>query len=189
MIIGLIPGSFKPYHIGHHDTVITASSECDEVHLYVSLSDRIKNGEAPIYGEDMKIVWQKFIEPILPPNVFVFYGGSPVGNVWNELEKADKEKSENTYVLYSDVDDIKKFSNNSLKKYASGLYASKKIKLRPTKRLASGTMMRQLLKTGDKSKFVANMPPEINGSAVFDLLSQRVKSEHLVKRYIALLIT
>ena len=188
MIIGLVPGSFKPYHIGHHNLVLTASKECDEVHLYVSLSDRTRKNELTVRGDDMKLIWKEFIEPILPPNVVIFYGGSPVGNVWKELENANKNSLNHTYVLYGDKEDITTFSSESLNKYANNLYAAGKIKFRPVERLGSGTKMRQLVQAGNKAEFIKNMPAEIDASAVFDILSKRVQSEQLIRQFVKVLI-
>ena len=66
MKIGLIPMAAKPYHAGHHALVTAAAGENDEVILYISLSDRKRKGEVPIYGADMQTVWKEEIEKILP---------------------------------------------------------------------------------------------------------------------------
>ena len=78
MRIGLVPISAKPYHTGHHALVEIASKDNDAVLLFVSTSDRIRDGEFPIYGDDMKKVWLEELEAIMPGNVEIEYGGSPV---------------------------------------------------------------------------------------------------------------
>ena len=88
MSIGLIPLSAKPYHSGHHHIVQLAARENSKVILYVSTSDRIKEGEFPIYGKSMLEVWKREIENILPKNVEIVYGGSPVRKVYEFIGDA-----------------------------------------------------------------------------------------------------
>ena len=40
MRVGIVAGSFKPYHAGHHAMVEKAAKENDKVELFVSLSSR-----------------------------------------------------------------------------------------------------------------------------------------------------
>ena len=77
MKIGLVPMSAKPYHRGHHYLVTSAAAQNDKVMLFVSISDRCRKGEIPIYGSDMEDIFCNRIETVLPQNVQVEYGGSP----------------------------------------------------------------------------------------------------------------
>ena len=97
MNIGLFPLAAKPYHAGHHAMVEAAASENDKVILFVSTSDRKRKGEFPILGADMTRVWKEEIEKILPGNVEVRYGGSPVRNVYAELEAANNGNTWENY--------------------------------------------------------------------------------------------
>ena len=103
MKIGLVPVSAKPYHAGHHALVEMAASENDLVKLFVSTSDRQRKGEFPILGDDMVRVWKEELEGIMPGNVEIEYGGSPVRKVYDALGEADKDPAnEDTIVVYSD---------------------------------------------------------------------------------------
>ena len=110
MKIGLVPMSAKPYHRGHHYLVTTAANENDKVLLFVSTSDRIKKDQTPIYGEDMESIWKNYLEPIMPSNVVIEYGGSPVRKVFQTLEESENivasgRMIEDTYTIYSDKED------------------------------------------------------------------------------------
>lgn len=174
--------SGKPVHFGHYAIIEAASQECDEVHLYVSLSDRARPGEVPILGTDMAKIWRDHIEKILPSNVVVKYGGSPVGNIWKDVGEANETNSPNTYVIYADHDDLTaNFPEKLLLKYAGNLYNNGQIKLRQTKRYFSGTQMRKFLQIGDKSSFVQNLPQGVDGSAIWNLLYNTAKTKPKVK--------
>lgn len=114
--IGLVPMAAKPYHAGHDGLVRIASEENDEVLLFVSTSDRTRKGEMPIYGADMKRIWDDYIEPTLPDNVEVVYGGVPVQQVYAEIEAAESTGDPTvTYKIYSDDEDILKYTDAALK--------------------------------------------------------------------------
>lgn len=169
--IGIIPMAAKPYHAGHDGLVRMAAGENDQVLLFVSTGDR-----DDVSGEAMAKIWQEQIEPSLPGNVKVTYGGSPVGNAFVVLGKANETGSQDEYVIYSDPDDASRFDDKSLQKYAANL----KVTRRPIERTStvniSGTQMREFLKTGDKKSFLKYLPKGIDGNVVWDtLLSMKPK--------------
>lgn len=176
--IGLVPGSFKPYHIGHDSLVRLAASENDEVHLFVSTSDRIKKGEFPLHGADMERIWKEFLEPTLPSNVIVNYGGSPVHHVYSELEATNSLDDKKTiFRIYSDNEDILKYSTEKLGRYAPLLLARGQIETRGVDRNStvpvSGTEMRRYLQRGtseDREKFIELLPPSVRdrGDKIYD---------------------
>jgi len=205
--IGLIPISGKPYHAGHDGLVRLAAGECDVVHLFVSTSDRKRPGEVPILGSDMQTIWHEYIEGSLPGNVQVTYGGSPVGNLWKELGEANEQLSDDTYVIYSDVNDIaKNFPEALLVKYAKELNANGQVQMRPIQRTetvnVSGTRMREFLKNNDKESFIKNLPQGIAGREIWNILRKsattapapkkaptkrrNVKGESLIREYVML---
>ena len=186
MKIALIAGSFKPYTKGHAGLVNLASNECDVVHLYVSVSDRARTGEVPVLGTDMARLWKVTIEPSLPENVQVTYGGSPIGNVWKELGKANESQSTDTYVLYGDPEDLaQNFTENLLQKYCGGIFTEGQVILRAVERSStadvSGTLMRDWLKTGDKQSFINNLPNDIDRELVWNTLSKTAQAPPKVK--------
>jgi len=192
--IALVPGSYKPYHAGHDQLIRIAAKENDEVHLFVSTSDRIKKGEFPLYGEAMKTVWAQFIEPSLPPNVIVTYGGSPVTNVYKDLEEAEASGSTDKYTIYSDSEDILKFEDKKLYKSAPRMMENGQIVTRGITRGEetpdiSGTKMREMLAAGNTKQFAKFLPPAIQGNApeIIDILRRDHLGESLLREYVRLL--
>lgn len=179
MRIGLIAMSAKPFHAGHDGLVRMAAGECDAVHLYVSLSDRKRPGEIPILGSDMQIIWTRYIEPTLPKNVTVHYGGSPVANIYKELDES--QDADDTFVIYSDPVDLDhNFSVAALEKWAGALWERGQIVRQPIQRTStvnvSGTKMREYIASHDKASFLANMPHEVDGEAIWNVLQRSVNA-------------
>lgn len=194
--IGLVPGSFKPYHAGHDGLVAIASRENDQVKLFVSLSDRVKPGEFPLYGDRMREVWQKYIEPGIETtygNVEVIYvreGETPVGLVYNELRSNDN-RVDVSYNIYSDVEDIKKYTDRSLTREAPKLFGAGMVNKRGVDRSetvnVSGTAMRNLLATGQTDKFATLLPRSVRRYAqeIIDILKgPDVTAEALIRNYV-----
>jgi len=184
--IAFVAVSGKPVHAGHFGLINIAAKENDVVRLFVSLSDRRRPGEVPILGSDMKKIWHEQLENIMPGNVEITYGGSPVAHVWEELGEANEEGSEDTFTIYADPTDLtQNYPENSLKKYADNLFANGQIILRPTERSetvnVSGTKMRKFLSTGDKKSFIACLPAGVNGNVIWNVLSSRAKEVSIKK--------
>ena len=153
--IAIVPVSAKPYHAGHDGLVRIASKENDEVHLLVSITDRSRPGEMKIDGGTMFGIWKDYIENTLPTNVkdFINYTfTAPVTKVYEELKNAELQGSQDIYTIYSDVDDIRKYTDENLKAAAPIMFAKEQILLRGIKRSetvnVSGTKMRELLEDG-----------------------------------------
>lgn len=168
--IGIVPMSAKPYHAGHDGLVRLAVRENDEVHLFVSTTTRDS-----VSGEAMAKIWKDQIEPTLPGNVRVTYGGSPVANAWKDMGEADKAGTRDTYRVYSDPEDAAtNFPDTSFIKYTPNLFADGRVMRRPVERSStvdvSGTKMRGFLDSGDKGSFLRYMPPDIDGNKVWDTL-------------------
>ena len=168
--IGIVPMSAKPYHAGHDGLVRLAAKENDEVHLYVSTSDRDE-----VSGAAMAQIWKDQIEPTLPGNVKVEYGGSPVFKTFQDIGKASEAGSKDTYLIYSDPEDAAaNFPDASLQKYAPNLFKAGLVKTRPVERTStvnvSGTKMRGFLASGDKASFMKFLPPGLDGDQVWDTL-------------------
>jgi hypothetical protein len=177
----LIAMSAKPYHAGHDGLIRVAAAESDVVKLYVSTSDRTRKGELPVSGTTMAEIWQRFIEPSLPDNVEIEYGGSPVRKVYEFLGAENEAGSEDTYVIYSDPEDIaKSFPAGSLEKYMGDLYNKGRIILEPIQRTStvdvSGTKMRHWLETGNSEAFIKHLakPLQVNGEEIWKMLATGV---------------
>lgn len=164
--VALIPVAAKPLTAGHWGLIEIAASECDEVRLFVSMGDRKRKGELPIYGKDMQRIWYDYLEPELPGNVTVDYVNVPVQNVYGELEEAESTGDmTSTFVIYSDADDILKYADSSLSKSAPRLFKRGKIQRRGVDRSEtvdiSGTRMREFLANGDRKNFKKFLPPPV----------------------------
>ena len=196
MKIGLVPVSAKPYHAGHHALVTMAASENEKVILFVSTSDRKRSGEFPILGTDMLQVWQEELENIMPGNIEIQYGGSPVRKVYKTLEMASDSGSPDTYVVYSDpVDTAQNYPEASLVKYCNSLRSSGQCLLAAEENPGSltrgegtpnisGTKVRLALQAKDLEGFVAAMPAGVDGQNIFNILTKQDQNEALIRNFI-----
>jgi len=189
MKIGLVPGSFKPYHAGHDALVRLAAAENEVVLVFSSTADRTRKGELPLFGVDMQKVIDKFIRSELPKNVQIIDVGVPVSAVWDELKRAESEGSVDVYTVYSDSEDIKKFNDTSLSKYVPLLLKSGRVRVRGVQRGSetpdiSGGKMRAYLAAGDIENFSKMLPPSVRkyDREIADLLLR--KNESLIRSFI-----
>jgi len=209
MKIALIPGAFKPYHMGHDDLVRIASREVGSdgiVKLFVSLGDRgvtktgkVKPGEFVIYGDRMRKVWDTYLRQAVEssyPNVEVIYAiKSPVAHVFDELKENDG--SSNEYIIYSDTDDISTYKDATLRMTAPNLFSRGLIVRRGVERGVetinlSGTKMRGFLVSGDTEKFSLMLPNSVRQYANQILNMLRGDSsitESLLRNYVRLLLS
>lgn len=192
--IGLVPMAAKPYHAGHDGLVRIAADENDSVMLFVSTTDRARPGELRVSGDTMQIIWWEYIEPTLPSNVTPDYGGIPVSKLYATLEKAEAAGSTDTYVIYSDEEDILKYTDEALKKVAPNLFENGQIERRGISRSetvqVSGTEMREYIEEDDMIGFIALLPPAIqkHGKEIFELLQDDVVGESLLRNYVKTLL-
>lgn len=184
--VGLVPMSAKPYHIGHHYLVTKAAQENDKVVVFISTSDRKRKGQFPIMGADMKQVWKDHIEPVLPGNVTVQYGGSPVRNVYKMIgEAAEAGIDDKLFRVYSDIEDTSKnYPEKNRQKYMQPLYDAGLVKFAAEEDPsgftrdagapdASGTAVRAALESGNFNEFNRMMLGEIDAEAVYQILGGR----------------
>ena len=189
MNIGLVPISAKPYHKGHHYLIAEASKNNDVVLVFVSTSDRLREGEFPIYGDDMKKVWFEEIESIVPDNVRIDYGGSPVRKVYETISGACQDLDDNVYTIYSDCEDTKvNYPLPYREKYMQPLFGLNQIKFASEENPdsfsrgvgapdISATEIRSYLDSGDFEKFADLIPDGINKMNVYEILTKAKKRE------------
>lgn len=193
MKIGLVPMAAKPYHAGHHALVEKAARENDKVKLFISTTDRARQGEAPIRGKDMINVWQNHLEGILPSNVIPLYVKVPVKEVYEELRAAESQQDPDvSYMVYSDPEDTAaNYPENYRHKYFPQLYSSGQAQFAAecdapgcTRGVGtpdiSGTQMRKHLQTGNSAEFITNMPSGVDGEAIYKILS----GESAIREYV-----
>jgi len=191
MNVGLIPMAAKPYHAGHHWLVERAASENDRVVVFVSTSDRIRKGEKPILGRDMVRVWQEELEPIMPGNVEIRYGGSPVQNVYKEIQEAGEVGSEDIFFVYSDaVDTALNYPQKNRIRYMEPLYSLGQVRFPGEEDPAgftrgegspdvSGTAMRRAIHGCDMEALSAGMPAGVDAENVYNILCGKVNERYL----------
>ena len=183
--IGLAAMSAKPFHRGHDALIRSAARECDLVRVFVSLTDRKRPGEIPVLGSDMALIWQDLIEPELPVNTTVEYGGEPVGKVWAALGEAERSNSRDTFVIYGDETDLAaRFKPAALKKYAETIYADDRIVLRTTPRITSATAVRRAIGASDFAIFEAEMPEWLDAKKAWSILAKKNTNESLIRSYV-----
>ena len=191
MNVGLVAMSAKPFHYAHMNIIKRAASENDTVKLYVSLSDRKRKNEVSIYGHDMQLVWEKYLLNLMPANVKVMFGGSPVGNIYKTIGKAEENNDTKTiFTIYAGEDDIERnYKNSDMLKYFPALSQNNQIKKSKMQREFSGTQMRKYLHTGNKNAFIESLPKMSNHAAnnIWVLLHSRIRTESIVQQYINLL--
>jgi hypothetical protein len=210
MNVALIPMSAKPYHAGHHKLIEVAADQNDLVVVYVSFSGRgtrrikdpldsrtikqgarkvevSKKGEVPIFGSDMKYIWEDVLlgNLSLPEHVrFIFPEASkvvsPIGRVHDacEILKESFQSCSRVFYLpevglrslsdtttlriYSDTQDIISNYNNDIMKELYDDLFGKNIQLVGVSRKdtvdISGTKMRELILTTNKAEFKSLLP-------------------------------
>ena len=162
--IGLIAGGFKPFTAGHYNLVQKASSECDEVKLFVSIGDRKREGELPLAWAQMQPVWNQYLEPAIVKlgNVDVVYARTPIRSIMELLIDANE--------------DANNYSEEKQMRYWPRLIENDQFELKMIDRGEtggiSGTVMRKALAKGNVKAFIAGLPEPVRlyGPAIFDML-------------------
>lgn len=173
-----------------------ASSENDTVRVFVSLTNRERTDEVPVKGADMQRVWTEHLSQIMPGNVEIEYGGSPVRKVYETLENADKAGSQDTYTVYSDPEDtsinypVKNRLRYFPRLHAEGLavFAAEVNPEKFTRGVGtpdvSGTSLRAALGSGNLEEFTAGMPAGVDAAAIFDILRPKAVTEAVLRALI-----
>jgi len=174
----LVPISAKPFHKGHMALINKASEENDMVHLFVSLSDRVRPGELPISGKAMQEIWRD-LEYILPRNVMVEYGGSPVRKVYETVGAANTSGNEDVFRIYSDpTDTLQNYPIAKREQYFGDAKVEFPAEVRPEEFTrgegmpdVSGTSVRNSIATGDFETFADAMPEGVDVDKIWDILT------------------
>ena len=153
--VGLVPMAAKPFHKGHMFLIQKALEECNEVIVYVSISDRSRKGEITIHGEDMQFIWESIITKYLPDNVTCIYGGSPVGRIYELLGNISEQgiPIEETYAIYSGKDDAKRYQEKYWSNIKNNVWV-KSFERGDDSPNISGTLMRSYLSNASQDKFL-----------------------------------
>ncbi len=179
--IALIPMACRPYHAGHDALIRLARSECDQVIVFASTTDRVRKGEFTVRANVMRKLWDSIVES-LPQGVGVVFVSNPVGAVYEFVGLRNGDTlpvmKDEKLVIYSDPEDMERnFSERSLAKYGGALANGKRLARRHVPRdttvNVSGTQMRAWLMHGDKARFIANLPETLDGETFWKALTGR----------------
>ena len=187
MDIGLLAGSFKPFHAGHFALLSLACVECEHVIVMASKSDRVRKGEFPIWDKDMKIMWRDVIGPHLPHNCHIKFVDIPVRAAYEALGTVELNETAGTVAVYGDPTDvITNFPATSLMKYLPTLVNTGRLILRQVPRSdtvnVSGTEIRRALQVGDRRAFTAGMPPFMDTQLAWEILHGRARNREAMGR-------
>ena len=183
--IGLVPMAAKPFHKGHMALIKMAAEQNDQVNVYVSLSDRVKTGEFPVYGEQMQEIWKTHLLDLMPSNVNVELlprGLQPVRLVYETLGAANDAQSSDIFTVYSDpVDTRQNYPEKYRSKYFGDLYTTGNVFFAAEENPqqftrgagtpdASGTMARKALGEDNFEVFANLMPNGADAQAIWSIL-------------------
>jgi len=179
MKIGLVPGSFKPYHAGHDALVRHAASHNSVVFVFYSVSSSKESVRDGLTGEKTSKIIIDYVEKSLPHNVQMIPSTVPVSSVWEMLQKAEKSNLlDDIFTVYSDEVDILKYDKKSFLRWLPNLYTRNQIFAQGLKRGVqtpdvSGTLMRQYIAAKDFKKFSEMLPPSIkkHSKSILDILA------------------
>ena len=191
MKIALIPISAKPYHAGHHYLIETAAAKNDKVIVFASISDRKRKGEFPVHGKTMHEIWKSEILKIMPDNVDVVFGGSPVRKVYEMIGDACEGVGEHDlFMVYSDVVDTKmNYPRKNREKYMEPLWSAGHVtfaaEIMPESFIRGGGApdvsaenVRHHLQNRDFIEFSKCMPPGLNSYACWSKLLNFSSSQY-----------
>lgn len=167
MKIALLPGGFKPPHLGHYNMAKYLADFADSVIVRIGQKEREGIG-APLALE----VWNFYKEFDPDPRakkltISVAQSPSPVKDVYDFVEKIAPEGS--TVILGLGEKDASDGRYNSIPKFAEPRNIKAEIELVPPQAGGiSGTRMREIIKSNDKATFFKYIP---------DYLPEEIKEE------------
>lgn len=165
--IGFFGGGFNPPHIGHFEAALMAAKENDDV--YIIISPQIRGGTNIDIAKKVNI-WNQY-EPLLSQykaKIHILVADvSPIGTIYEYVNTLNEspDASSITVNLYTDADEAGRYNN--IGKYSTNL---KKLEIKPTPRLGSGTEFRAYLDAGDKYSAFKLMPTGVDKEAVWRVL-------------------
>lgn len=167
MKIALLPGGFKPPHLGHYNMAKYLANFADKVIV------RIGQKERDGIGKELALeIWSFYKEFDPDPRsekliISVAQSPSPVKDVYDFVEKTAPEGS--TVILGLGEKDSSDGRYNSIPKFAEPRNIKADIELVPPQAGGiSGTRMREIIKANDKAEFFKFIP---------DYLPEEIKEE------------
>ncbi len=167
MKIALLPGGFKPPHLGHYNMAKYLANSADKVIV------RIGQKERDGIGKELALeIWSFYKEFDPDPRskkliISVAQSPSPVKDVYDFVEKTAPEGS--TVILGLGEKDSSDGRYNSIPKFAEPRNIKADIELVPPQAGGiSGTRMREIIKSNNKAEFFKFIP---------DYLPEEIKEE------------
>lgn len=169
--IGFFGGGFNPPHKGHFEAALIAAKENNDVYIIISPATITKERGDTGISTAMKVnIWAQYV-PLLEQykaKIHVVVADvSPVATIYEYVNTLNEspEASEIKVNLYTDIDHTVRYK--TIDKYANNL---KKVEIKPTPRLASGTEFRAYLAAGNKNGAFELMPRGVDKEAVWRIL-------------------
>jgi len=169
--IGFFGGGFNPPHKGHFEAALIAAKENSDVYIIISPATVTKERGDTGISVTMKVnVWNHYV-PLLEQYKakihLVVADVSPIGTIYEYVNTLNESPEASNIIinLYTDIDEAARYKG--IEKYSSNL---KKIEIKPTPRLASGTEFRAYLEAGDKYSAFKLIPDGVDKEAVWKTL-------------------
>jgi len=167
MKVALLPGGFKPPHLGHYNMAKYLADFADNVIV------RIGSKEREGIGSELALEIFNYYKAFDPDpraqklTISLAQAASPVKDVYDFVEKIAPEGSE--LILGIGEKDAKDGRYNSIPKFAEPRNIKAKIELVPPQAGGiSGTRMREIIKSNNKEEFFKYIP---------DFLPEEIKEE------------
>jgi cytidyltransferase-like protein len=202
--IGYYPGSFKPLHRGHYESILKAKELVDELIVIASAGDRARPGEFPLSGEASRVYMETYIEPALATHGISLevVSGSPVRATYDAIKEISEPDI--TIYLFAGPEDLSRYNKASLIRNFPDLMTKRRIVVKPTSVITgenenvriSGTATRKALAAKDLETFRSMLPniPSVqrNTKAIMKLFIDASKNvgtlkEDILYEYIRLI--
>ena len=164
--IGYYPGSFKPFHRGHYESILAAKDKVDELTVVASTADRVRPDEFPLSGEASTRYMETYIKPALQEKgIELVLEGSPIKYTYDTVAMMDNDTDVMVH-LFAGPEDMARFNQAAFERNFPNLTSAGRVKAEETtvitrdsgKERISGTATRQALENDDLDGFKAMLP-------------------------------
>lgn len=163
--IGYYPGSFKPFHRGHYESILAAKDKVDELVVVASTADRVRPGEFPLSGKASVQYLEEYIKPALQEKgIELALVRIPIKYTIDSVAAMDDRKGIEVYLFAGEEDVGSHFSEVGLNRNMPKLMADGRVKVEPTTVIlggterVSGTRMRRAIESNDLKSFKEMLP-------------------------------
>lgn len=169
IVVGFLPGGFKPPHSAHFYMAKKAASECDVLNILIGSSNNSirvatgTSGNISITPKLSKEIWEIYSKQL--PNIKISLSATPVRNVYEQVDILNKSQNAQSTVvnLYVGTQGSDAERYKTIQKYADNL-AELNIKKIESPLEPTGTKMRGYIANNNKDMFLNGLPSEIGNS-------------------------